>query len=115
MTGKQRQYSFRVDPSAGGGWTVWFPDLPGASGWVERIEDVGVEARTVAELWIDSERGRKHPLPKPIDFSTQEKWPQGNDVVVDDSGPVIGVLDMARLLGVSERRVQALAKEGGVG
>jgi predicted RNase H-like HicB family nuclease len=115
MQQKKLLYSFRVEPSPGGGWTIWFPDLPGASGWVEKLEDVGVEAKTVAELWIDSERRRKHPLPEPTDFSMQEKWPQGNNVVIDGSGPVIGVPDMAQLLGVSERRVQALAKERGVG
>lgn len=108
-------YSFRVDPSPGGGWTVWFPDLPGASGWAETWEQIGVEAQAIAEIWLDSERRRKHPIPAPTDFSAQEQWPQGNDILIDGIGPVIGVPDMARMLGISERRVQALAKDRGVG
>jgi predicted RNase H-like HicB family nuclease len=111
----QLQYSFRVDPSARGGWTVWFPDLPGCSGWAETLEDVGLEAKTILGLWLESEHERGHPVPTPVDYASEEKWPQGNRVEIHGLGPVIGVADVAKLLGVSVRRVQALAKDRGVG
>jgi predicted RNase H-like HicB family nuclease len=115
MNKSELAYSFNVEPDPGGGWIIWFPELPGCSGWSERIEDVGSEAKVIARIWLEMERERQHPVPRPLDYQSQEKWSQGNDVSVDDSGPLIGVPDMAKLLGVSPRRVQALAKERGVG
>lgn len=109
------RYSFRVEPSPGGGWTVWFPDLPGCSSWAENWNEIGVEAKTIVGLWLESEHRRGHPVPAPTDFASQVQWPKGNNIEIEGSGPVIGVPDMAKLLGVSPRRVQALAKDRGVG
>ena len=51
----ETRYSFRVDPSPEGGWVVWFPDLPGCSGWAEHADDIGNEAETIRTLWLESE------------------------------------------------------------
>lgn len=111
---KDARYPFRVEPSPEGGWTVWFPDLPGCAGWAETLRDVGREAETICTLWLESEHRRKHPIPAPSP-SNGSSWPQGHGVEIDGSGPVTGVPDAAKYLGVSERRVQALAKERGIG
>lgn len=70
---ERADYSFRVDPSPAGGWTVWFPDLPGYSGWAETWENIGTEAKTIAGLWLASEHERLHPIPAPHDYTTDDK------------------------------------------
>jgi len=111
---KETHYIFRVEPSPEGGWTVWFPDLPGASGWAATLQEVGCEAEAVSTIWLESEQRRKQPIPAPSP-AVGPFWPQGNTIEIDGSGQVTGVPDAAKYLGVSERRVQALAKERGIG
>ncbi len=111
---KEQRYSFRVDPSPEGGWTVWFPDLPGCDGWAATLADLGQEAETVSGMWLESERQRLHPIPAPS-LTPGPEWPQGNHIEIDGSGPLIGVPAAAKMLGVSVRRVQALAKSRSIG
>jgi predicted RNase H-like HicB family nuclease len=110
-----RQYPFRVEPSPSGGWTIWFPDLPGCSSWALDWESIGVMAHEVVEGWLESERRRKHPIPEPS-AKTDNLWPRSAyHVMVGDYGPAIGVPDMAKIIGVSERRLRAIAQSRGVG
>lgn len=48
-----------------GGYVVTYPDLPGCTTHVERVEDVGVVAEEIRRLWIrtEYEDGEDIPLP----------------------------------------------------
>lgn len=48
-----------------GGYVVTFPDLPGCTTHVERIDDVGAVAEEIRQLWIltEYEDGESIPLP----------------------------------------------------
>ena len=115
MEEQKLAYAFSVEPTPGGGFTVWFPELPRLHGWAERLEDVGTEAATVARLWLEMEAEQGHPIPLPGDYEARNKWPQGNRVDLDEPGQGIGAPEAAVMLNVSLRRVHALAQQRGVG
>jgi predicted RNase H-like HicB family nuclease len=115
ITVEQLRYPFRVAPEAGG-WTVWFPDLPGCMGFTERLEDIGKEAETVLGLWIESEVEQRHPIPEPTDDGVEETWTIESYMVDELPEPeFLTAKDVAVTLGVSERRVHQLATTREVG
>lgn len=71
-------------------------------------------AHEVVTLWLESEHERGHPVPEPS-APVDEPWPQGNKVMAGDYGPTIGAPEMAKIIGVSERWLRAIAKSRGVG
>ena len=73
-------------------------------------EAIGSKAHEVATLWLQSEHERGHPESPPSP-GTEDPWPEGTKVIAGDYGPAIGVPEMARRLGVSERRLRAIAKD----
>lgn len=101
-------YPFIVIPEEDG-WAIQFPDLPGAHGFAESLSEIGPEAETVAQLWIESMRKDGDPIPKP---STDWK-------PIDHSSFTLGSLattkEVAEELGISPRRVRALADDRGLG
>ena len=111
-------YAFCVAPSESGGWSIWFPDLPGCRGWALTWEDIGQEAKAAAEGWLASERERGHAIPAPAFAEPDDTWPQGFAAMTaanPQPDPVLDVADVARILEVTPRRVQALAKHRGLG
>lgn len=114
MKPNAERYPFRVQPERDGSWTIWFPDLPGCSTTALTWEEIGPLAHEVAELWLESEQERQHPIPGPSP-TVEDYWPQGTDVMAGEYGPAIGVPAMAKIIGVSERRLRAIAKSRGVG
>lgn len=81
-------------------------------------EDIGPEARAAATGWLESERERGHPIPEPKTKEPDETWPQGMGVEPSTSPEpelLLGVADVARILEISPRRVQALARHRGLG
>jgi hypothetical protein len=71
-------------------------------------------AHEVAVIWLESEHRRGHPVPEPSPI-VEDYWPEGTYVMAGDFGPAIGVPAMAKIIGVSERRLRAIAKDRGVG
>jgi predicted RNase H-like HicB family nuclease len=114
MKRKAGRYPFRVQPERDGSWTIWFPDLPGCSTTALSWDEIGPMAKEVAELWLESEHERGHPVSEPSPV-VEDYWPQGTKVMADDYGPAIGVPAMAKIIGVSERRLRAIANDRGVG
>jgi predicted RNase H-like HicB family nuclease len=114
MKPKADRYPFRVQPERDGSWTIWFPDLPGCSTTALTWAEIGPMAHEVVELWLESEQERQHPVPEPSP-TVEDYWPRGTDVMAGDFGPAIGVPEMAKIIGVSERRLRAIAKSRGIG
>lgn len=106
-------YPFAVLPTPeGDGFEIVFPDLPGATGFVTRLEDVAEEAREVSRLWIDMAIEDGDDLPEPnYEWDPIDRSP-GRFGKVE---ALLKVSDVAERLGVSERRVHQLADARGVG
>lgn len=106
------KYPFVAVPEEdGSGWTIRFPDLPGAIGFAETWEGVGEEARVVSELWISDLEEDDIPVPAPsLDWDPINRSP--DDFHID---AVLTSKEVAELLGVTPRRVNALATTRGVG
>lgn len=106
------KYPFVALPEEdGSGWSIVFPDLPGAIGFAEDWDEVGEEARIVAELWIEGEREDGHPIPVPsTDWDPIQRGP--NSFRFEE---LKTTREVAEELGVSHRRVNALSTNRGVG
>lgn len=105
-------FPFVVIPVEDGvGWTVQFPDLPGATGFVTDLAQVGQEVATLQQLWLEGleEDGLKVPKPS-YDWDPINRQP--GDFTV---GTVYTTQEAAELLGLSVRRVNALSNSRGLG
>lgn len=105
-------YPFVVIPEPdGSGWTVQFPDLPGATGFVENLEDVPSEVLEIQSFWLEDldNDGRDHPAPS-FDWDPIDRQP--DDFTV---GKVYTTKEVAQLLDLSVRRVNALSSSRGLG
>ena len=58
-------YPFQAIADEGGGWTVFFPDLPGCLSEADTPDEIGLMADEARRLWIETEyeRGSDIPLP----------------------------------------------------
>lgn len=115
----KRNYSFRVDADLdAGGWVIRFPDLPGCITQADTFEEVGEMAGDAFRAWItvEYERGHEIPMPSDTDELGFHDWPHGGTVVLrSDDTPSLTSREVADRLGVSPRRVTALAKSRTVG
>lgn len=112
MSQGDSMYPFVVTPEEdGSGWTIQFPDLPGATGFAESIEDVGREAKSVSEFWLEDLEEDGIDVPEP-----SKGWNPINRQPEDFRVPkVYTTQEVAALLNISRRRVNALASNRGVG
>lgn len=102
------KYPFAAIPSpAGDGWEIVFPDIAGVVGFSETWEGIGPEAELILSEWITGEAEDGHPIPSPS--------PDWDPIEVEPSDfrlpEVYSSDEVAEMLGVSVRRVQALAKD----
>lgn len=107
-----RMYPFVAVPEEdGSGWSIQFPDLPGATGFTENIENIGEEAKIISELWLSDleEDGIEVPEPS-LDWDPINRQPE--DFRVDQ---VFTAKEVADMLNISPRRVNALSTSRGVG
>lgn len=105
-------YPFVVIPEVEGtGWTIQFPDLPGATGFVTDLKDVPHEVETVQKFWIDciEDDGREAPTPS-FDWNPIDRQPE--DFTVEK---VYTTQEVADLLNLSTRRVNAISNSRGLG
>jgi predicted RNase H-like HicB family nuclease len=95
----------------GSGWTIQFPDLPGATGFARSMEDVGREAKLISEFWLEDleEDGLDIPVPS-TDWDPINRQPEDFRIP-----KVYTTQEVAELLDISTRRVNALASSRGVG
>jgi predicted RNase H-like HicB family nuclease len=108
------RFPFRVVPD-GDGWSIWFPDLPGCTSYSPDWEGIGDQAREAMEIWLESEIEVSHPIPMLSEDGLDDMWPEGLSVQQPDLRTLLTAQDVAAKLGVSRRRVSALAVRRGVG
>lgn len=105
-------YPFVVIPEEeGAGWTIQFPDLPGATGFVEDLNDVPAEVVSVQKIWLEcvEEDGRRAPSPS-TDWNPIDRKP--DDFTIEK---VYTTQEVADLLDLSIRRVNAISNARGLG
>lgn len=112
-----RRYSFRVEADQeAGGWVIWFPDLPGCMSDAETWEEIGPMARDAFEGWTASVFERGLAVPPPRDATGDIRtWKAPAPVPRMSETPTLTASEVAQRLGVSIRRVSALAKSRGTG
>ena len=107
---KARHYPF-VAQSDGDGWAIYFPDLPGCQTYAETWEDVASNAQVIFEEWVDMFEDEGRDFPDPTIDEEVMPWPgelfAGNRLWTTS--------EIAEELEVSVRRVQAMARQRGLG
>ena len=100
-----------VDPEAG--FHIRFPDLPGCMSDAENWEDIGPMAHEALQLWLATAAEHGLPIPEQTwGTLTQTEWTRSQRV---HPTAVLSSVDVAVELGITPRRVAALARSRGVG
>jgi predicted RNase H-like HicB family nuclease len=90
------------------GWHCLFPDLPGCSVFAQTWEELGEIAPKVVSTWLELTAELRGVVPAPT-MNVKARWKPGA------FRPGFTSAEAAALLGISVRRVQALARARGVG
>jgi predicted RNase H-like HicB family nuclease len=61
----EKEYSLQVVAEQEGGYTIFYPDLPGCVTQIETLEELPKAAREIKELWIASALEDGQPIPEP--------------------------------------------------
>lgn len=106
------KYPFAALPDPEGeGWEIVFPDIAGVVGYSETWGGIGEEARSILRDWLEASAEEGNPLPAPT--SDWDPITRSRD---DFRVPTLASTeDVAKELGISVRRVRALASSRGVG
>jgi len=109
----KRHYPF-VAQAGEDGWYIHFPDLPGAQTFAATWDDVARNAQEVLKSWIAImvDEGAEIPAPTMTD-DADDVLPWDVDHFIKRS--TFTTADVAVQLGISRRRVLALAHQRGVG
>lgn len=109
-----RQYPFRTVIEPTGGWSIVFPDLPGCTSYAETWDEIGLQARAAISLWLESEHEQGHPIPPPtVGDDGPGLGPDAFDLPAEPD--LLTARDVGVELGVTPRRVNAIAGRRGVG
>lgn len=106
------KYPFAALPDPDGeGWEIVFPDIAGVVGFSETWEGIGAEARSILRGWLEASAEEGNPLPAPsCEWDPITRGPDDFRVPT-----LASTEDVAKELGISVRRVRALASSRGVG
>jgi predicted RNase H-like HicB family nuclease len=101
------RYPFRVAVDEDG-YHAMFPDLPGCSVFAQTFEEFGEIAPIILRSWLEGTAELRGVVPAPT-MDEEFHWKPGA------FRPGYTSAEAAALLGISVRRVQALARARGVG
>jgi predicted RNase H-like HicB family nuclease len=101
------RYPFRVAVDEDG-YHAMFPDLPGCAVFAQSLEEFGEIAPKVLRSWLEGTAELRGVIPAPI-MDEEFHWKPSA------FRPGYTSHEAAALLGISVRRVQALARSRGVG
>lgn len=106
----ERNYSFIAKADLeDGGWVIIYPDLPGVMTQADSYEEVGEMAEDALRTWAEAQIEAGRPIPEPSELDLPEwDW----DTVGEQ---LKTTAEAAEILGVSARRVLALAEDRGTG
>lgn len=111
-----KQYPFQVIAETSGGWSIVFPDAPGAGAYAESWDEIGPKAHEGLMLWltVTAELGRA--LPEPTKGGEILYSATGQARLDAESAPfdpatqeLFSVRDIAALAGISSGRVRQIA------
>lgn len=105
-----RKYTFLVQADSEiNAWVIVYPDLPGCISQADSYEEIGRMARDVLVDWVSAQIEDGRPIPEPREYPVPEwDWDNAGETLRSSA-------EVAEVLGVSQRRVLALAKDRGVG
>lgn len=105
-----RGYSFIAKADhEDGGWVIVYPDLPGVVTQADTWEEIGEMAEDALRTWIAAQIEDGRPIPEPTDLPLAE-WDWASIGV-----PLLTTREVAERLGVTPRRVLAIAASRGMG
>lgn len=113
----KRSYSFRAEADLDtGGWVIWFPDLPGCMTQAETFDEIGPMAEDAFRAWVTASFEYGNHIPPPSDTSGDiDAWQWPGPTPRSDDAPTITAAEAAQRLGVTVRRISALALSRKVG
>lgn len=107
-----RNYSFVAAADLDdGGWVIKYPDLPGCMTTADTYDEIATEARAALEAWATSRINHGEPIPEPGNYPLPE-WDWSDDGA---EGEVMTTEQVAQHLGVTPRRVRAIAVQRRLG
>lgn len=106
----RRNYTFIAKADLeDGGWVIMYPDLPGVMTQADTWDEIGEMAQDALRAWVEAQLEDDRPIPEPSDRDLPE-WDWGSVGV-----SLLSTNEVAEQLGVTPRRVLALAADRGVG
>jgi hypothetical protein len=116
------QYPFHALAEPSGGWTILFPDAPGAGAYAETWAEIGPKAYEGIVIWLTVSAELGHTLPAPTtvgDFrysaTGQARIDAERPVINPETQELFSARDIAAYTGLSKSRVLQIADESGVG
>lgn len=107
------KYPFTVTLEAGGTFHIVFPDLPGCMSGAESWDEIVPNAQEALVLWLKTaEEIGKVPAAPTIGTDTDYPWRYPLNY---SATPTYSTSEVAARLGVSARRVQAIARDRHIG
>ncbi|MCA9859150.1 MAG: type II toxin-antitoxin system HicB family antitoxin [Thermomicrobiales bacterium] len=105
-----RPYSFIVEANRdNGGWVIFYPDLPGCMTQADTYAEIAEMAEDALRTWLEANLEAGNPIPEPGDFSFAGwDWDK-------PEAKLRTTQEVAEMLGVTPRRVLAIAENRGVG
>lgn len=92
-----------------GGWVIVYPDLPGVMTQAETYLEVAEMAEGALRSWAEAQIEDGRPIPEPRDYDMPEwNWQSAGEQLQTTK-------EVAEKLGVTSRRVLALAADRNVG
>lgn len=114
-----RRYPFTATLNEDGSWYIIFPDLPGIMTSAATWDEIGPTAQEALRLWLQTELEDGHPIPLPTIGRPEDEEPWRNDSHLSPEEladvPRLTSQEVANELGLSRRRVLALAKSRELG
>lgn len=106
----KRNYTFIAKADLeDGGWFIMYPDLPGVMTQAETYEEVAFMARDALRAWAEAQIEDGRPIPDPREYELPEwDWGTAGESLLTSG-------EVAKKLGVTPRRVLAIAAGRGIG
>lgn len=106
----RRNYTFIAKADLDdGGWFIMYPDLPGVMTQAETYEEIAFMAKDALRAWTEAQIEDGRPIPEPREYELPEwDWDKAGESLLTSG-------EVAEMLGVTSRRVLALAADRDIG
>ncbi len=106
----KRNYTFIAKADLDdGGWFIMYPDLPGVMTQAESYEEIAFMARDALRAWAEAQIEDGRTIPEPREYELPDwDWESAGETLLTSR-------EVAAMLGVTPRRVLALAADRDIG